>query len=281
MSTITKKWSIERIREVIQKLDEKTSLSASELNIVFEDFDSDEFESFSNSENVFGYYKFTKKDTPEEEKRLLCYYNPSKREFGFNKKFFNNRKVKEEAVIDAIRHEYAHYYAEEVNTKAFFNHLSDDDHDVDWAWSCKMLNAKQAKDYNPYSYRNSLLSDKESESYFNADDVQELDVVSFIKKWKHLPLTSEVAKRSVDYIKMTNPNSYYELNDEVLHPKFGFGKVIETAPCSFLTQKMLVEFEDSRKEIFEASELLKIIDGCAYPYRAVSNAIEEEVMLSH
>lgn len=281
MSTITKKWSIERIREVIQKLDEKTSLSASELNIVFEDFDCDEYESFSNSENVFGYYKFTKKDTPEEEKRLLCYYNPSKREFGFNKKFFNNPKVKEEAVIDAIRHEYAHYYAEEVNTKAFFNHLSNDDHDVDWKWSCKMLNAKQAEDYKPYSYRNSLLSDKESESYFNADDVQELDVVSFIKKWKHLPLTSEVAKRSVDYIKMTNPNSYYEINDEVLHPKFGFGKVIETAPCNFITQKMLVEFEDKTRNVFEAKDLLKMIDGCAYPYRPALNLVEEEVVLMH
>ena len=276
MSTITKKWSIERIRDVIQKLDEKTSLSGADLNIVFEEL----------NEN-------------KKRKRIktLGYYNRFLNEFGFEITFFNNPKVKESEVIDVIRHEYAHYYDDVIPLYKYINNSKDKSHGETWKWACKMVGAKPSKHaYCPalpnyrafnmvtkkwYFEEYEAEEEKEIEYLFNAEDIPKLDINSYIEKWDQLPVSPKVGSRALDYIKETNPNSYYEINDNVLHPKFGFGKVIETVPCNFITQKMLVEFEDKTRNVFEAKDLLKMIDGCAYPYRPVLNLVEEEVMLSH
>lgn len=87
MSTLTKTWTVDKIRSIIRKLDEKTGLNGASLSITI-----------SGSGRSLGYYQYA-----------------APKSFGFNRKFFNDPLTKESEVIDVIRHEYAHYYDDAAN----------------------------------------------------------------------------------------------------------------------------------------------------------------------
>lgn len=61
--------------------------------------------------------------------------------------------------------------------------------------------------------------------------------------------------------------AYYEIGDEILHPKRGFGIVEDAIPHDYWTQKIYVRFEDKSDGVFDANDICKIVDGVAIPYK--------------
>ncbi len=76
-------WTESRIREELQRLDQKTGLSGAKLPIVF-----------NNAKCTLGSFS-TFKDKP--------------RQFCFSNYYFQNKDFPYEEAVDIIRHEYAHY----------------------------------------------------------------------------------------------------------------------------------------------------------------------------
>ena len=62
-------------------------------------------------------------------------------------------------------------------------------------------------------------------------------------------------------MKERNPNAFYEIGDEVLHPRIGFGIVQDAIPHDRWTQKIHVHFENNTDGVFTAKELCKVING--------------------
>lgn len=102
---------------------------------------------------------------------------------------------------------------------------------------------------------------------YNADDVAEFDVLAYLNKWHQAPVDSETATKTLARIKERNPYAYYEIGDEILHPKRGFGIVEDTIPHDYWTQKIYVRFEDRSDGVFDAKDICKIVDGVAIPYK--------------
>lgn len=114
MSTITKTWTEDKIRTIIRKLDEKTGINGAALPI-----------KLASHGNALGYYQFV-----------------GEKMFGFKPKFLNDPSTKEAAVIDVIRHEYAHYYVDVTGISRFFVRKdSSRNHNTDWKWACSMVGA--------------------------------------------------------------------------------------------------------------------------------------------
>lgn len=76
MSTITKIWTKEKIRDIIRHLYEKTGLRGATLPITFNSYG-----------NRLGYYRYVEPKA-----------------FGFKRKFFDDPSTGEAEVIDVIRH---------------------------------------------------------------------------------------------------------------------------------------------------------------------------------
>lgn len=240
MSTITKRWTEDKIRSIIRKLDEKTGLDGAALPIAF------------NSCGWFlGHYRYVEPKA-----------------FGFNRKFFNDPSTKEAEVLDVIRHEYAHYYVDVANLAHYIGHSRrETSHGADWKWACKMVGADPTRCHNAslFTYKKWTLSD--AMAAYNADDVTEFDVLAYLRKWHQIPVDPETALKNLARIKDRNPNAYYEIGDEILHPKRGFGIVKDTIPYDCWTQKIYVHFEDQSDGVFTTKDICKIVNGVAIPYQ--------------
>ena len=95
----------------------------------------------------------------------------------------------------------------------------------------------------------------------------EFDVLAYLNKWHQAPGDSETASKTLTRIKERNPYAYYEIGDEILHPKRGFGIVEDAIPHDYWTQKIYVRFEDKSDGVFDANDICKIVDGVAIPYK--------------
>lgn len=62
-------------------------------------------------------------------------------------------------------------------------------------------------------------------------------------------------------------NAYYEIGDEILHFRSGFGIVEDAIPHDYWTQTIYVRFEDRSDGVFDAKDICKIVNGDAIPYK--------------
>lgn len=239
MSTLTKTWTVDKIRAIIRKLDEKTGLNGASLSITI-----------SGSGRRLGYYQYA---VPKS--------------FGFNRKFFNDPLTKESEVIDVIRHEYAHFYDDAANLADYIGHSRrKTSHGDDWKWACKMVGADPTCCHNAAILNDKNWTVEEAMAAYNADDVAKFDILSYLDRWHRVPVDAEIASKTLMRIKERTPNAYYEVGDEILHPKRGFGIVHDTIPHDYWTQKIYVRFEDQSDGVFDAKDLCKIVNGVAIPY---------------
>jgi predicted SprT family Zn-dependent metalloprotease len=223
-------------RSIIRKLDEKTGLNGAALPIAF---------------NSYGWF-------------LGHYRYVEPKAFGFNRKFFNDSTTGEAEVIDVIRHEYAHYYVDVAHLERYIGHSRrETSHGDDWKWACKMVGADPTRCHNNSDSISKKWSLTDAIAAYNADDVVEFDVLAYLNKWHQAPVDSETASKTLTRIKERNPYAYYEIGDEILHPKRGFGIVEDAIPHDYWTQKIYVRFEDKSDGVFDANDICKIVDGVA------------------
>lgn len=239
MSTFTKNWTEDKIRAIIHKLDEKTGLDGASLPI-----------SFSSYGWFLGHYRHVEPKS-----------------FGFNRKFFNNPLTKEAEVIDVIRHEYAHYYVDVANLEKHIGHSSrETSHGADWKWACKMVGADPTRCHNQELFSNVEWSVEDALNAYYAKDVVAMNILSYIDRWGRVPLDIEEEIKLSNRIKARNPDAFYEVGDEILHPKRGFGVIEDVIPCDHWTQNVYVAFVDHTHGVFNTQELCKIVDGKAVPF---------------
>lgn len=233
MSTFTRNWTVEKIRAIIRRLDEKTGLNGASLAIDF---------------RCNGWF--------------YGLYHLHPRAFSFNRKFFNDPRTKEAEVLDIIRHEYAHYYQDVANLAKYVGHSArETSHGDDWKWACKMVGAEPSGCCKADTFCDTHWTAAEALAAYNAEDVEKFDILAFIAKWDQVPVDADTGQRMVQRIKERNPNGCYEIGDAVLHPGIGFGTVQETIPYNRRTQKIYVRFENHTEGVFTADDLCKVIDG--------------------
>ena len=240
MSSITKEWDEIKIRWIIRNLDEKTGLKGAEIPIVL-----------ANHAGALGCYQFVNGES-----------------FWFKPTFINSDDTPEAAVVDLIRHEYAHYYVHAVRLDKYIGHSKrETSHGKDWKWACKMVGAIPERCYNPKSFQDTNWTIKEAESAYRATDVAAFDINTFINKWGQVPaLDKEFATKMLNRIKEYHHDAYYEVGDQVFHSQHGHGIVLETIPCNYWTQKIYVKFDDHTDGVFTAKAICKIVDGIAIPF---------------
>lgn len=240
MSTVTKTWTEDKIRSIIRKLDEKTGLNGAALPI-----------KLASHGSALGYYQYV------GEKR-----------FGFKPKFINDPNTKEAEVIDVIRHEYAHYYVDAANLERYIGHSRrETSHGSDWKWACKMVGADPSRCHNAVKFSDKNWSADEAVAAHNANDVVAFDILSYLERWHSVPIDADTANKTLARIKERNPNAYYEVGDEIFHPKRGFGTVRDAIPHDYCTQNVYVRFEDQSDGVFNAKDICKIVNGVVIPYR--------------
>ena len=133
-------------------------------------------------------------------------------------------------MIDVIRHEYAHYYVDVAHLERYIGHSRrETSHGDDWKWACKMVGADPTRCHNNSDSISKKWSLTDAIAAYNADDVVEFDVLAYLNKWHQAPGDSETASKTLTRIKERNPYAYYEIGDEILHPKRGFG-IVEDLP---------------------------------------------------
>ncbi len=243
MSTLTNNWTEDKIRGIIRKLDEKTGLHGASLPI-----------KLASRGTALGYYQYS-----------------GEKQFGFKPKFLNDPNTKESEVIDVIRHEYAHYYVDAARLDHYIGHSARETaHGADWKWACKMVGADPTRLHNPSIFKDKNWSIDEANAAYNASDINDFDIIPFLNKWDRVPIDAKAAAKTITRIKERDPNTYYEIGNEVIHPKRGFGIVKDTIPFSYWTQKILVRFEDQTDGVFESKDLCKIVDGVAIPFQTKS-----------
>lgn len=244
MSTITKEWDENKIRWIIDNIDKKTGLHGAEIRIVL-----------ANHAGALGCYQFVGEEV-----------------FWFKPSFINNDDTPEAAVIDLIRHEYAHYYVHAANLKRFIGHSKrETSHGKDWRWACKMVGAIPTRCYDPADFKDISWSLDDAEAAYRATDIHPFDILAFVNKWHQAPiLDEEFAVKMLKRLKDNHPESFYEVGDKVFHPQRGNGIVVETIPCNYWTQKMHVQFEDSSSGVFTAKGISKIVNGVAIPFSKIT-----------
>ena len=104
---------------------------------------------------------------------------------------------------------------------------------------------------------------------YNAKDVAEFDVLSYLNKRYQAPVDSESASKALARIKERNPDAFYEIGDRVLHPKRGFGTVVDAISHDYWTQKIYVRFEDRSDDVFEVKDICKIVNSVAISYKTM------------
>ena len=240
MSSITKKWDVDKIRSIIRNLDNKTGLNGAEIPIVL-----------ANHAGALG-----------------CYQYAGEEKFWFKPAFINNDDTPEAAVVDLIRHEYAHYYVRAARLDRCIGHSKrETSHGKDWKWACKMVGAIPSRCYDPRSFKMTYWTAEEAEAAYRGDDIEPFPILSFINKWGQVPaMDKDFAATMINRIKEEHPNAYYEIGDQVFHPQHGYGTVLETIPCNYWTQKMYVKFDDHSEGVFTAKAICKMVNGLAVPF---------------
>lgn len=250
MSSITAEWDENKIRQIIANLDKKTGLHGAKIDIAI-----------ANHAGFLGCYQFKNGE-----------------KFWFKPSFINNPDTPEAAVVDLFRHEYAHMYVYKTHLDRLIGHSKrETSHGKDWRWACKMVGAIPTRCYNPADFKNVNWTQEEAEAAYNADDVMEFDILSFVNKWNQVPMLDQAfATKMLDRLRERTPNSYYEIGDKVFHPQRGYGHVLETIPCNYWTQKMYVQFEDHTDGVFTAKAICKLVDGVLIPFPNSKRSIPKE-----
>lgn len=94
MSTLTKIWTEEKIRDIIRHLDEKTGLNGVALPTCF-----------GKQHNTLGMYSS----------------EPGDEHFFFSLAYLNDPDYEERAAINLIRHEYARYYVQTAGISKYIS----------------------------------------------------------------------------------------------------------------------------------------------------------------
>ena len=240
MSTITKTWTEDMIRYILHSLDKKTGLKGSVIPITLADHAG----------------------------ALGSFECKGEMKFWFKPKFINDPLTNEAAIVDLIRHEYAHYYVRAANLEKYIGHSHrETSHGNDWKWACKMVGAIPKRCYDPSDFININWTIEEARSAYNADDVVAFDILGFIDKWGQVPVDNQVVKKMLTRIRTQYPHAYYESGDRVFHALKGHGKVVSTIPCNYQTQKICVCFDrDHTEGVYTNKDICKIIDGKIVPY---------------
>ena len=251
MSTLTAKWTEDRIRYIIRRLDEKTGLKGEELPIIF-----------TYGRCRLGYYRFFPRGSEA---------------FGFSLTFMNDPTTPEAAAVDLIRHEYAHYYVDASRLHRYYNSFSyRHGHGCDWQWACKLVKAVPNAIYEKQDFADKNWSVREAEDAYEAKDIPAFNILSYLERWDQAPIDPDNAVKYLASLKAHNPDAYYETGDEVLHPKRGFGIVRDAVPFDYNIQKVYICFEDKSDGVFCSKDLCKMVDGVAIPYNSkleISNCI--------
>lgn len=172
MSSITKEWDENKIRMIIRNLDKKTGLNGAQIPIIL-----------GNHAGAIG-----------------CYRYFGEEQFWFRPSFLNDDNTPEAAVIDVIRHEYAHYYVRVANLARYIGHSRrETSHGKDWKWACKMVGAIPERCYDPESFADKNWSAEEAEAAYNAEDVVEFDILSFINIWNRVPASDKELNKMVGW----------------------------------------------------------------------------------
>ncbi len=253
MSTLTEKWTEDKIRYIIGKLDEKTGLNGMALPI-----------KISHAKRRLGYYRH-------------AIIGDGIEEFGFSIVFLNNPDTPEAAAVDLIRHEYAHYYVNAAKLYRYYNSRSyRHGHGSDWIWACKLVKAVPKAIHDESEYADKKWSLEEAADAYDGIDIPAFNILSYLERWDQAPVDPDNAAKYLSSLKQHNPDAYYETGDEVLHPKRGFGTVRDAVPFDHNTQKVYICFEDKSDGVFSTRDLCKIVDGVAIPYNSkleISNMI--------
>ena len=172
-------------------------------------------------------------------------------------------------VIDVIRHEYAHYYVDAVSLDKYIAHSSRErSHGADWKWACRMVGAVPKGCYDE-----SVFSDLDADALRalrNAEDIPTLDIRTYLDRWGHIPELPEESAKIAARIRERRPERFCEIGDEVLHPKHGFGTVLDTAFCDYSCQLVYVAFSDGSKRVFNAKQVCRVVNGVLVGYGKVS-----------
>ncbi len=240
MSTITSKWDEDMIRYILHNLDIKTGLKGADFPIFLADH--------AGSLGSFEY--------------------KSEMKFWFKPAFIDDPLTNEAAVVDLIRHEYAHFYVQAANLEKYIGHSRrETSHGKDWKWACKMVRAIPKRCYDRSDFKDVHWTVEDAAVAYNADDVVAFDILGFINKWRQTPVDSQIAEKMILQIKTQYPHAYYEPGDKVFHAIRGHGKVVSTIPCNYRTQKICVIFDrDHTEGVYTNKEICKIIDGKIVPY---------------
>ena len=251
MSVLTEKWTEDKIRYIIRKLDEKTGLNGLALPI-----------RFTRGMCRLGYFR---------------YYPEDKNEFGFSLTFLNDPETPESAAVDLIRHEYAHYYVKASRLHRYYNSFSyRHGHGSDWTWACKLVKAVPNAIYVKSDFADKVWTPEEAQDAYDGKDIPSFKILSYLEKWDQAPIDPDNAVKYLSSLKQHNPDAYYEAGDEVLHPKRGFGIVRDAVPFDYNIQKVYICFEDKSDGIFSTRDICKMVDGVAIPYNSkleISNCI--------
>lgn len=234
MSALSGEWSVEKIREVMRYLDQKTGLRGAELPI-----------RLGTAQYHLGSYNCT-----EGHMR-----------FSFSARFLNDPLFRESEAIELIRHEYAHYYVHAADLRRFFLDGRSWHHGPSWKYACRMVGASGRRAYDAKDPKTLLpeLTEAECSARFRAEDVRAFDILGYVRMWNQLPPKPEQYKRWMAAVEQY-PEKMFFPGDEVLSGKYGFGRVLATdvAPVG---QMLCVEFCSGKREVLRASWVYKVVNG--------------------
>lgn len=237
MSTITKTWTVDKIRTIIRNLDRRTGLHGGELPICLE-----------RMQFHLGYHR----------------YRPNAA-FCFSTLYFNDPRFPERAAYDVIRHEYAHYVVDEVQLKKYVPHDPRvKHHGDDWKLACRLVGANPHRCYDDEAYRfateHLIRTARDLEILEQALDVPPVDIAGHIAYWNCPPLPENERKAMEDQLKARKRSHYFLPGQQALHTQIGFGKVLGTYP-SHNGQMVRIHFEGAGEQTLPADALIAMEDG--------------------
>lgn len=230
MSSLTPKWTPEKIRPIIAALDAKTGLHGADLPIAMECY-----------------------------RRYLGFFRYEPMGFGFNPKFFNASCTDESEVIDVIRHEYAHYYVQATGLGRYFAIPGNvKHHGPDWKWACRMVGANPTRVHRDEDYEGLRLTPEQAQSLYRAEDVPSFDILGYMNRWDALPLKqTEYDRRDARLRSQLPAQQYFHVGDRVVCPQTGFGQVVDVRP-NVSSQTLYVQFEDGTAARRRSNEVVKV-----------------------
>jgi len=237
MSIIHGKWNVDDIRAVIYSLDMKTGMNGAALPIYL-------CKSLGEGKTLGTY-------------RPGCGKDKDFRSFSFSLAYFNDAGFKDLAVIDVIRHEYCHYLVDELELKDIYS--DQDAHGIAWKTVCGLLNTDQNGAYVPWHF--SATTNAGLEKATLSMDIPQVDILRQIERWgNELPSVAKRRSMERELIKKYSKLRVFAVNDDVVHEKFGRGKVLDTMPATN-KQFLYVQFENGDSRIVQNRQVYKLVNG--------------------